>query len=91
MLEQPTELDEVAQQVADLEAELLQDNPNIAGYLQKIHKNIQGRPELVHLLSNEQRAAIIQGLTKQTGQIIATTVSKTKKVAAPKLTDLSMI
>lgn len=82
---------EVEQQIADLKAELLEDNPNIAGYLQKIHKNIQGRPELVHVLSNEQRAAIIQGLTKHTGIILATTASKTKKVAAPRLTDLSLI
>lgn len=94
-LEEHTSLpdtDEVSQAIFDLKQQLLEDNPNIASYLQKIHKSLTGRPELVHILTNEQRATIVKGLSTQTGiTLAAAPVKKASSKVAPKLTDLSMI
>ena len=52
----------IAAEVAQLEQSIKLGAPTIAGDLVKVLKQLHGRPELVHMLSEEQIGAIVSGL-----------------------------
>jgi len=78
------EFQAITMAIAELEQQLLQQDPMMPQYLKKIHVALLHQPELVHILRDEQRAIIIDGLMQQTGVVFAETTAKTAKTAASK-------
>lgn len=73
------QLDAITMRIAELEASLLAANPMMPTFLRVIHAELLKSPELVHVLTNEQRAVIVAGLQKQTGvEVLAATAAKRK-------------
>ena len=64
--------------LAELSAALLAANPEMPVLLAKIHAALKADPEQVTLLSEEDIALVVQGLSKHTG------VSLTAAAKAPK-------
>ena len=58
----------------ELHAAILSSHPSMPTLLQQIHRNLQQDPEQVTLLTTEQVAIIIQGLSKQTQTEIVTAI-----------------
>ena len=83
-LEATEEFQLVVMQIAELEQQLLQQDPNMPVYLQRIHMNLLKYPELVHLLRDEQRAVIIDGLMQQTGVMLSEVNEKSEKATRAK-------
>lgn len=74
----------ITMSIAELEQQLLQGDPQMPAYLRKIHMALLKQPELVHILRDDQRAIIIDGLMNQTGVEFAATETKAKKIATSK-------
>ena len=53
--------------IAELEAALLGAHPSMPSLLQIIIRDLQADPEVVTLLTSEDRSRIVAGLVKQTG------------------------
>ena len=71
------EIEQLQMRIAELDAALETANPQMPQFLKLIHTELLKAPELVHMLSNEERATIISGLMKQTGvEVIAATKAK---------------
>jgi hypothetical protein len=64
--------------LAQLEQDLLTQNPGISDNLRLIHRAMLDDPSQVTLLSLEQRALFFQGLMKQTMTVITTAAAKSK-------------
>jgi hypothetical protein len=64
--------------LAQLEQDLLDQNPGISDNLRLIHRAMLDDPSQVTLLSLEQRALFFQGLMKQTMTVITTAAAKSK-------------
>ena len=59
---------------------LLQQEPTLGSFLADIHEHLRAEPELMHIMSDEQIAAVYKGFIAQSGkQVIAT---KAKKATA---------
>lgn len=77
----------VQEKLAELEAGLLQTQPNIKDCLRLIHTKLKQDPDIVTLLTEEQCSILVRGLKKQTQVEIATKAVKAKP--KKKLTDLA--
>jgi hypothetical protein len=77
----------IKEKLAELEASLLAGTPNMPTLLRDIHRNLGRDPELVTMLSEEECAILVNGLSKQTNTEIATVAIKaSKSKAASKMT-----
>jgi hypothetical protein len=84
--QQIPEFDAICMAIAELEQKLLEQDPEMPTYLQRIHMNLLKHPELVHILRDEQRAVIIDGLMQQTGVVLsAVDTSKAKSTVTKRL------
>ena len=83
-LEQVPEFEVICMEIAELEQMLLQQDPGMPTYLQRIHMNLLRHPELVHILKDEQRAVIIDGLMAQTGAVLSIVNEKSDKATRAK-------
>ena len=79
---QLTQLDLIKMRIGDLDSALETNHPGMFNYLKDIHQQLLKNPELVHMLSDEERSRIIKGLEVKTGESITTPKLKTPK--APK-------
>ncbi len=61
----PEQTYELKEKVASLESMLLAAHPEMPLLLRKIHTQLQGDPELVTLLSEEEIGLIVRGLSTQ--------------------------
>ena len=85
-LEASSEFQAICMSIAELEQKLLEQDPGMPEYLRRIHMNLLKHPELVHILQDEQRAVIIDGLMQQTGVMLsAVTASKLKSTTTKRL------
>jgi hypothetical protein len=64
----------ISLKIAELEAALLSSHPSMPSLLQLILRNLQADPEVVTLLSSEERSQIVAGLMKQTDTQITTSI-----------------
>lgn len=84
-------MDRLSQNLFNLQSALAAQDPLIAGHLSEIHKLLIGQEELVHLLSEEQVAVIIQGQMKQANiDLAAVTKPKSKTALTKRVTGLSL-
>ena len=70
--------------IADLSDKLLNAHPEMPILLRKIHQTLKKDPDCVTLLTEEQIGVIVNGLSKQTATVIATSISKGNKGKAIK-------
>lgn len=75
--------------IAELEQALLAAHPQMPMYLKQIHAELLKAPELVHIMTNEQRSILIAALQKQTGASIFTAL-KAKKPTAKSMANASL-
>lgn len=87
---QSPELAAIRMSVAELEQQLLANDPQMPQYLKRIHAALLTHTELTHLLKDEERAVIIAGLSKLTDVIITVAEKKTvaKKLASHTVDDI---
>ena len=78
------EFEAICMAIAELEQKLLEQDPQMPQYLKRIHMNMLQHPELVHLLKDEQRAVIIDGLMQQTGVLLSEVNEKSEKASTAK-------
>jgi hypothetical protein len=76
-----TELDQIKMRIGDLDQALETNHPGMFNYLKLIHQQLMKMPELVHMLTNEERSKVIKGLEVKTGESITTPKLKTPKAA----------
>lgn len=76
------QLASIRMQIAELEQQLLANDPALPMYLKRIHANLLQYPELVHIIQPEERATIIAGLSRLTGSVL---IAAEKKTTAKKL------
>ena len=69
---------ELKNKVLELQKSLLDRHPSMPGLLREIHVALKKQPENVTLLEETEINIVVQGLEKQTGYEIASTVSKPK-------------
>jgi hypothetical protein len=65
----------VKEQIATLQARILEAHPTLPLVLREIHKTLQADPEVVTLLTEEEIGIIVNGLSKQTQTTIATSLA----------------
>lgn len=80
-----TQLDMVRMRIADLTEALTSQNPGMLTYLKDIHSSLMKAPELVHMLSNAERSAVIRGLEIKTGESITTPKAASKALPKAKI------
>jgi hypothetical protein len=69
----------------ELQSRLLTANPELPLYLKAIHEQLINQPELLHILKDEDIAAIVQGTAKYSGVVLASeSFKKTKAKIAKK-------
>lgn len=72
--------------IRELNAALIEQEDGILFWLTKVHEQLRGNPELVHMLTDDQQAAIYQSMIAQSRvQIIAPKASKAKAPKTPKI------
>lgn len=86
MTAQTPEFEAICMSIAELEVALLQADPQMPQYLRKLHMALLKQPELVHILKDEQRAVIIDGLMQQTGEMLE--VQTAKKISTTRAKQL---
>ena len=64
----------ISLKIAELQTAVLQTLPNMPTLLRDIHQNLRNDPEIVTLLTPQQVAIIVSGLSKQTQTTITTQV-----------------
>lgn len=79
--------DQVSQAIHDLQAQLEAQNQDIRSNLILIHRALAKNPNIVTILSNEERASIFQGYKKQAG--IEEIAKAAKKKGSSKNKDIS--
>lgn len=72
---------EVLQRIGDLEIALKEEIPTLPHILVEIHKMLAGQDDIVHLLSDEQRAVIVSACWKHSGTEIITGNRKAGKTS----------
>lgn len=73
----------------ELEQLLLTNHPTMATALRDLHKVLKAQPDIVTLMSEEEIAIVVKGLTQQTNsKLVESTLkpSATKKKALSKVT-----
>lgn len=82
---------QIQEKLASLQEQLNESVPNISTLLRDIHSTLKKDPEIVSLLSEEECATLVKGLSKQTSTEIATSMSKkgtTKSLKSMTVSDL---
>jgi len=83
-----TQEEQIELKIAELHQAMLSNHPELPTFLKRIHLELLKHPELVHIMSNEQRSKLIAALQKQTG--ISVFVASSAKVKnsknAPQMT-----
>lgn len=77
-----TPAEQIREQIAQLQQQLLTAHPMMPTLLQTIHKQLADNPEVVTILSEEEVGAIVNGLKQHTKTVIATSIAKTKTKSA---------
>lgn len=77
----------ISLKIQELSLAVQTNNPGMPSLLRDIHHNLKQDPEIVTLLSAEDVAAIIAGLSKQTMTTISTQILSKSK--GKKLSDIS--
>lgn len=76
--EQATLLEDVLPKIEQLEQELQEEHPGIDNWLKVINQDLRQYPELVHLLTREQRKVIYTALRKKTDVQISVKTARSK-------------
>lgn len=84
-----TQTEHISLRIAELEQALLSQHPQMPMYLKQIHSELLKSPELVHIMTNEQRSILIKALEKQTGTSVFTAL-KAKKPSAKAMAGASL-
>ena len=71
--------DRIQMLIGELEQSLLNQCKDMPLLLKKIHSQVQNKPELLHILTEEQQATLVQSILKQTGTEIVSKLSPTQK------------
>lgn len=74
-------IDDTFQKIADLEQQLLRNDPQLPTHLAAIHRNLMQYEELVHLLTDDQIHQLIKGQQVVTGAAIMAGATKSKASA----------
>lgn len=69
----------LVESLLELQAALLNEEPDFPVLLDKINKQLQATPELLHVLSDEQIQPVYTAAMKKTGTHIEVKSSKSKK------------
>lgn len=83
----------ISLKITELSSSILSSHPSMPSLLRDIHHNLKQDPELVTLLSPQEVASIISGLSRQTQTTISTqilTKSRGKKVSELSDDDLGL-
>ena len=64
--ETSTQVFDVREAIADISSKLLSGHPQLPLLLRKVHSALKQDPDIVTILTNEERAIIIRGLEVQT-------------------------
>jgi len=85
-----TPAEQVSAKIIELQERLLAKHPTMPVLLREIHKELLANPDVVTLLSNEERSVIISGLENytRTDLIVATKGSSKKAISKMTLVDL---
>lgn len=67
---------QIQEKILALQNSLLEANPMMPSLLQEIHRNLKNDPAVVTLLTEDEIAIIVSGLSKQTQTQILTTLAK---------------
>lgn len=90
MTHTPTQLNlDIKTKLDELEQVLLSNHPTLPTLLRDIHKTLKAQPDIVTLMSEEEIALVVQGLTKQTNsKLVESTLkpSASKKASLKKVT-----
>jgi hypothetical protein len=84
-----TQEEHIVLKIAELEQALLSAHPQMPMYLKQIHQELLKAPELVHIMTNEQRSVLIKALEKQTATSIFAAL-KPKKPTAKAMANASV-
>lgn len=84
-----TQEEQITTRIGELEAALLSEHPQMPMYLKQIHQELLKHPELVHIMTNEQRALLIRALEKHTGASVFAAL-KPKKPSAKSMATASL-
>lgn len=79
-------MDQVLATMAELDAELTQESPQIEQYCVRINQNLRQFPDMIHLLTDEQAAPYYKAMVKKAElvlQPLKAKKAKTLKVAPP--------
>jgi hypothetical protein len=79
---------QISVNIAELQEALIAANPLMPTLLRKIHSALLNDPETVTLLTDAERATVIQALMKQTNTVIVTKAVTAKAGKAMKSLDL---
>lgn len=74
----------IQSKLQDLSAQLLQSHPNIPILLRDIHSQLKQNPEVVTLMTEDEVAIVVQGLSVQTRTHLSGSVMKSAKSATSK-------
>lgn len=66
---------QVKEAILDLQSKLLSAHPEMPVLLRKIHQTLRSDPEVVTLLDEADIEVIVNGLSKQTQTVIATSLA----------------
>lgn len=86
-----TPLEQIQSNILELQSALQEAHPRLPRLLQEIHAQLKNEPDVVTVLSEEEIAVIIAGLSRQTNTSLiakSSSASKTKRLAATSLDDL---
>lgn len=75
---------EIQLKMADLQSALLEKNPQMPLFLRDIHSQLKQNPEVVTLLTEDEIALVIAGLSQQTMTHLAGSTLKSAKSASGK-------
>jgi hypothetical protein len=70
----PTSHEILSLKIAELATSIQSTLPNMPSLLQEIHRNLKSDPDLITILSSQEVAIIISGLSKQTQTTITTSI-----------------
>lgn len=76
MPEMLTEQEQILQRMGELKQMLVANDPRMGLELTRIHKNLQESPELLHVLTDEQIATIVQTQSRVSQIAIVSTAAK---------------
>lgn len=74
--------EQIQEKITALQKALLDDTPQMPLLLRDIHSQLKQNPEVVTLLSEDEIAAIVSGLSKQTQSHLAGSMMKATKSAS---------